>query len=87
MESAVLGNLILNTENTIPEDLPRHHQSSCQLLSYIEVLSPATQGEISKVALPGSSQCGLAEMNLTSIHEDAGLIPGLTQWVGDPALL
>ena len=33
-----------------------------------------------------SSRCGAVAMNLTSIHEDVGLIPGLIQQVGDPVL-
>ena len=35
----------------------------------------------------GSSHCGSVEMNLTSVHEDVGLIPGPMQWVKDLASL
>ena len=39
-----------------------------------------------RILVGESSHCGAAEMNPTSIHEDEGSIPGLTQWVRDPAL-
>ena len=54
---------------------PHSHQNNCHLLDFL------------KVALEGSSHCDSAEMNLISIHEEAGWILGLTQWVQKPVLL
>ena len=42
---------------------------------------------ISSLEIHGSSCCGAAKMNPTSIQEDADAIPSLAQWVGDPELL
>ena len=43
--------------------------------------------EIHQQGKSGSSRGGAAEGNPTRNHEFADFIPGLTQWVKDPALL
>ena len=44
-------------------------------------------GGVGKDLVIGVSSVAKRVKNLTSIHEDSGLISGLTQWVQDLALL
>ena len=46
----------------------------------------STMNKIGKISFSRSCHWGSAVMNLTSIHEDAGSIPGLPQGVKDPVL-
>ena len=71
------------------------YQSLLNLTTMLEVVSSFisenteeyNRAVLLKMGRKGSSRHGSAITNLTSVHEDVSLIPGLAQWVKDLALL
>ena len=59
-------------------------KSGCRLIRSSAGPALRSSSKTNTVGVPFMAQ---RLMNLTRIHEDAGSIPGLPQWVEDPALL
>ena len=74
-----IDNKIPNSHKLLENTLVAHKKHSLSL-QWGSKECPLSHG-----FLMSSSYCGSVETNPTSIHKDAGLIPGLNQWVGDAA--